>query len=99
MLTNKQFRDFVARVDENICSVQDDKGKLAQNSIGYKILKSPYKYSPKRQKQFDMEAAKNLAEKHSTESIVEVIQNVSPLGRKNKNYGKEILHEVHSYSR
>ena len=99
MLTNKQFRDFVERVDENICSVQDDKGKLAQNSIGYKILKSPYKYSPKRQKKFDMEAAKNLAEKHSTESVMEVIQNVSPLGSKNKNYGKEILQEVHSCSR
>ena len=99
MLTNKQFRDFVERVDENICSVQDDKGKLAQNSIGYKILKSPYKYSPKRQKKFDIEAAKNLAEKHSTESVMEVIQNVSPLGRKNKNYGKEILQEVHFYSR
>ena len=40
MLTNKQFKDFVERVDENICSVQNDRGKLAQNSIGYKILKS-----------------------------------------------------------
>ena len=99
MLTNKQFRDFVERVDENICSVQDDRGKLAQNSIGYKILKSPYKYSSKRQKKFDIESAKNLAEKHSTESVIEVIQNVSPLGRKNKNYGKEIFQEVHSYSR
>ena len=55
-LTNKQFKNFVSRVEENICSVQSAK----KISVGYKILQSPYKYSSKKQKKFDVESAAEL---------------------------------------
>ena len=99
-LTNKQFSDFVSRVEENICSVQIDKGKLAKESKGYKILTatniphSPYKYAPAKQRKFDVESAAELLKKYPSESVQQVIQDISPLGQKNKNYGKEILQEV-----
>ena len=35
-LSSKQFKDFVTRIDENVCSMQD--GKASKNSTGYKIL-------------------------------------------------------------
>ncbi len=89
-LTNKQFKNFVQRVDENICGLQNAK----KISVGYKILQSPYKYSPKKQKKFDVESAAELTKKYSAESVKNLIQNLSPLGRKNKNYGREILQEV-----
>ena len=104
-LTNKQFKDFVSRVEENICSLQTDKGKLAKESKGYKILTatniahSPYKYAPEKQRKFDIESAAELLKKYPRESVQEVIQNFSPLGQKNKNYGKEILQEVRAYGR
>lgn len=69
-------------MEENICSVQSAK----KISVGYKILQSPYKYSPKKQKKFDVESAKKLTKKYSAESVKNLIQNLSPLGRKNKNY-------------
>ena len=103
ILTNKQFKDFVTRVDENICSFQSDKGR--EESKGYKILQmryiphSPYKYEPKKQKAFDTEAAKELSKKYSSESVQETIQNLSPLGQENKSYGKEILRTVKSFGR
>ena len=65
-LTNKQFKDFVERVEENICSFENNKGKNARESKGYKILtvsnipQSPYKYVPKRQKKFDVESTREL---------------------------------------
>ncbi len=99
ILTNKQFKDFVTRIDENICSLQSDKGKLAENSVGYKILQSPYKYSPKKQKKFDVETAAELTKKYSSESVEKLIQDFSPAGRKNKNYGREILQEVRNCGR
>ena len=89
-LTNKQFKNFVSRVEENICSVQNAK----KISVGYKILQSPYKYSPKKQKKFDVETAAELTKKYSAESVKNLIQEFSPLGQKNKNYGREILQEV-----
>ena len=104
-LTNKQYSDFVSRVEENICSVQIDKGKLAKDSKGYKILKasnilhSPYKYAAEKQRKFDVESATELLKKYPRESVEEVIQEVSPLGQKNKNYGREILKEVRAYGR
>ena len=104
-LTNKQFKNFVERVEENICSVQRDKGKLAKESKGYKILTasniphSPYKYAPEKQRKFDIESARELLKKYPSESVQEVIQDLSPLGQKNKNYGREILQEVRSYGR
>lgn len=94
-LTNKQFKNFVSRVDENICSVQNAK----KISVGYKILQSPYKYSPKKQKKFDIESAKELTKKYSAESVKNLIQELSPLGQKNKNYGREILQEVKTNGR
>jgi hypothetical protein len=103
ILTNKQFKDFVTRVDENICSFQSNKGK--EESKGYKILQmryiphSPYKYEPKKQKAFDTEAAKELSKKYLAELVREVIQELSPLGQKDKNYGKEILKEVKTCGR
>lgn len=45
-LTNRQFKDFVTRVEENISAVQSEKKIF----VGYKTLQSPYKYSPKKQK-------------------------------------------------
>ncbi|MBR6013454.1 MAG: hypothetical protein IK062_06695 [Selenomonadaceae bacterium] len=98
-LSNKQFKNFVSRVEENICSLQTNKGKLAKNSVGYKILQSPYKYSPKKQKKFDIESAKELTKKYSAESVKNLIQEFSPLGQKNKNYGREILQEVKTSGR
>ena len=94
-MTNKQFKNFVSRVEENICGVQGAK----KVSVGYKILQSPYKYSPKKQKKFDIETAVELTKKYSAESVKNLIQNLSPLGRKNKNYGREILQEVQSHGR
>ena len=99
-LTNKQFKDFVARIDENVCSMQS--GKVV-GSRGYKILTvaphSPYEYAPTKQKRFDVESAKELSKKYSTEVVQQVIQDLSPLGCKNKNYGKEIVQEVRSCGR
>ena len=99
-LTSKQFKDFVTRGDENICSVQASKSK---NSTGYKILAtalhSPYQYSPTKQKRFDIEAAKELTKKYSSEAVRKVIQDLSPLGRKRKDYGKEIVQEARAYGR
>ena len=95
-LSSKQFKDFVARIDENVCSMQD--GKAAKNSTGYKILTaalhSPYEYAPTKQKRFDIESAKELTKKYSSDEVQQVIQDQSPLGRRNKNYGKEIVQEV-----
>lgn len=99
ILTNKQFKSFVQRVEDNICSLQSDKGKLAKHSVGYKILQSPYKYSPKKQKIFDVETATELTKKYSSESVEKLIQDLSPAGRKNKNYGREILQEFKSCGR
>jgi hypothetical protein len=100
-LTSKQFNDFVMRVDENICSMQGD--RASKNSMGYKILtavpRSPYEYAPTKQKQFDIESAKELAKKYSADSVQQVIQDLSPLGRENKNYGREIMQEVRGYGR
>ena len=98
-LTDRQFKNFVERVEENICSLQSDKGKLAKNSVGYKILQSPYKYSPQKQKIFDTESAKKLIKKYPLNAVQEVIQGLSPLGHKNKNYGREIIQEIRSYGR
>ncbi len=99
VLTNKQFKNFVSRIDENICSMQG--GKVAKKLTGYKILQadSPYKYSPKKQKKFDMEVAAELTKKYSEESVRQVIEDLSPLGQKNKNYGREIVQEVRSCGR
>ena len=85
----------MSRVEENICSVQNAK----KISVGYKILQSPYKYSPKKQKKFDIESAKELTKKYSAESVKNLIQELSPLGRKNRNYGREILQEVKTNGR
>ena len=104
-LTSKQFKDFFTRIDENICSMQDGKSKSAANSTGYKILQavhiphSPYQYAPKSQKDFDKAAAKKLAEKYSADSVQQVIQDLSPSGHENKNYGKEIMQEIKAYGR
>jgi len=99
-LTSKQFKDFVTRVDENICSMQAGKSK---NSTGYKILvtapHSPYQYAPTKQKRFDIDSAIELAKKYSSDSIQQAIQELSPLGRKNKIYGKEIMQEVRACGR
>ena len=86
MLTNSQFRNFVKRVEENISDISN----LRRESIGYKILKaesirhSPYKYAPAKQKIFDAEAA-TLAKKYTSSAVQRVIQELSPLKRKNKN--------------
>ena len=95
ILTNKQFKNFVSRVEENIYGLQNAKKIL----VGYKILQSPYKYSPKKQKKFDVATAAELTKKYSAESVKNLIQELSPLGRKNKNYGREILQEVRSCGR
>ena len=100
-LTSKQFNDFVMRVDENVCSMQGD--RASKNSTGYKILtavpRSPYEYAPKKQKAFDIQSAKELTKKYSPDSVQKVIQDLSPLGRKDKNYGREVLQEVRGYGR
>ena len=100
-LSSKQFKDFVTRIDENICSMQD--GRVSKKSTGYKILAttlhSPYKYAPTKQKQFDIDSAKELAKKYSSDSVQKVIQDLSQLGRQNKNYGKEIMQEVRACGR
>lgn len=82
ILTNKQFKNFVSKVEENICSVQNAK----KFSVGYKILQSPYKYSPKKQKKFDIESARELIKKYSAESVKNLIQELSLLVQKTKNY-------------
>lgn len=103
-LTNGQFKNFVERVEENILSVKTG-NRLTANSTGYKILStncvlhSPYAFSPKKQKKFDTETAKKLVEKYPSEKVQKVIQELSPLGRKEKDYGKEILREVRSDGR
>ena len=94
-LTNKQFKNFVQRVEENIYGVKGGK----KISVGYKILQSPYKYSAKKQKKFDVATAAELTKKYSAESVKSLIQEMSPLGRKNKNYGREILQEVRTNGR
>ena len=90
----------MTRVDENICSMQAGK---SNNSTGYKILvtvpHSPYQYAPTKQKRFDIDSAKELAKKYSSDSIQQAIQELSPLGRKNKTYGKEIMQEVRACGR
>ena len=100
-LSSKQFKAFVTRIDENVCSMQD--GKASKNSTGYKILTtalhSPYEYSPTKQKRFDIESAKELSKKYSSATVEQVIQDLSPLGRQNKNYGKEIMQEVRACGR
>ena len=81
------------------------KEKLSKESKGYKILKagnilnSPYKYKGERQKKFDVEAAKTLIKKYSKEAVEKMIQELSPLGRKNKKYGREVIQEIKSFSR
>jgi len=40
-----------------------------------------------------------LTKKYSSESVEKLIQDFSPAGRKNKNYGREILQEVRSCGR
>lgn len=60
---------------------------------------SPYEYAPKKQKAFDIQSAKELTKKYSSESVQKVIQDLSPLGRKDKNYGREILQEVRAFGR
>ena len=100
-LTSKQFKDFATRIDENICAMRDS--KTSKSSKSYKILNiaphSPYEYAPIKQKVFDIESAKELSKKYSSEAIQEMIQDLSPLGRKNKNYGKEIMQEVRACGR
>ena len=75
----------------------------AKSSKDYKILsvmpRSPYEYAPTKQKAFDIESAKELSKKYSSKAIQKMIQDLSPLGRKNKNYGKEIMQEVRAYGR
>ena len=44
-----------------------------------------------KQKKFDVESAAELTKKYSAESVKNLIQALSPLGRKNKNYGRGIL--------
>ena len=101
VLTNSQFRNFVKRVEENISDISN----LRRESAGYKILKtrnirhSPYKYAPAKQKIFDTEAAAALAKKYTPSAVQRVIQEISPLGRKNKRYGEEILREVQTRGR
>lgn len=100
-LSKKQFKAFVTRIDENVCSMQD--GGASKNSKGYKILTtvlhSPYEYSPTKQKRFDIESAKELTKKYSSDAVQQVIQYQSPLGRRNKNYGKEIVQEARACER
>ena len=100
-LSKKQFKAFVTRIDENVCSMQD--GRASKNSKGYKILTtvlhSPYEYSPTKQKRFDIESAKELTKKYSFDAVQQVIQDQSPLGRRNKNYGKEIVQEARACGR
>ena len=100
-LTSKQFKDFATRIDENIYAMRGS--KAAKSSKGYKILsvmtRSPYEYAPTKQKAFDIESAKELSKKYSSEAIQKMLQDLSPLGRKNKNYGKEIMQEVRACGR
>ena len=101
-LTNWQFKNFVERIEKNVESLQ--KGK-AVNSLGYKLLKtnyvhhSPYKFAPQKQKKFDRETASRLMKSNSAESVQKVIQELSPLGVHNKNYGAEIMREVNTNGR
>lgn len=103
-LTNGQFKNFVERIDENILSLQGG-DRMTANSTGYKILRincalhSPYAFSPKKQKKFDTEFASKLVEKYPSESVQQAIQELSPQGRKDKNYGAEVLREVRSDGR
>ena len=100
-LTSKQFKDFVTRMDENIYAMVGS--KASKSTKGYKILRakahSPYEYAPTKQKIFDIESAKELNKKYSCESVQKMVQDLSPLGRKNKNYGKEIMQEVRACGR
>lgn len=90
------------RIDENILSIQSGK---ELNSLGYKLLKtnyvqqSPYKFSPQKQKKFDRETASRLMRSNSAESVQKVLQDLSPLGVHNKNYGAEIMREVRTGGR
>jgi len=68
-------------------------------STATNISHSPYKYAPKKQRKFDKESAAELLKKYPAESVKETIQKLSPLGQKNKNYGREILQEVRDYGR
>ena len=103
-LTNGQFKNFVERIDENILSLQGG-DKMTANSTGYKILRtkcalhSLYAFAPKKQKKFDTEFTSKLVEKYPSESVQQAIQELSPLGRKDKNYGAEVLREVRSDGR
>ena len=100
-LTSKQFKDFARRMDENIYAMVGS--KASKSTKGYKILRakphSPYEYAPTKQKVFDLESAKELSKKYSCESVQKMVQDLSPLGRKNKNYGKEIMQEVRACGR
>ena len=104
-LTDRQFKNFVERVEENICSVQNSKINIIEESKGYKILtathipNSPYKYSPQKQRNFDTESAKELIKKYPSDVVQEVIQGLSPFGHKNKNYGKEVIQGIRNYGR
>ena len=62
-------------------------------------LNSPYKFLPKKQKKFDEETARRLAGKYPEEKVKQVIQELSPLGVHNKNYGAEIMREVRTGGR
>ena len=101
-LTSGQFKNFVERIEENVISLPKGKEK---NSLGYKILKtnyvkhSPYKFLPKKQKKFDEETARKLAEQYPEEKVQQVIQELSPLGVHNKAYGAEIMREVRTGGR
>ena len=99
-LTNRQFKDFATRVEENVCSLRNGK---SIGSKGYKILtavpRSPYEYAPKKQKHFDIGAAQELTKKYSSDSVQQAIQDLSPLGRKDKHYGKEIMQEIRACGR
>ena len=104
-LTDSQFKNFVTRIEENLDSIPNDKTSLRDESVGYKILlagnipHSPYKYAPTKQRAFDTEAATTLAKKYAPEAVQRAIQALSPLGRKNKRYGEEILREIRSQGR
>lgn len=96
-LTDSQFKNFVARIEEN-CSLQGE-------TVGDKILRagnihhSPYEYSPTKQKKFDTEAAATLTKKFAPEAVRQAIQELSPLGHKDNRYSEEVLREVRSNGR
>ena len=62
-------------------------------------MNSPYKFLPKKQKKFDEETASQMAGKYPEEKVKQVIQELSPLGVHNKNYGAEIMREVRTGGR